>query len=499
MTEVVLHGNLGVKFGKNFKCKISSVREVFDFIDANRPGFSECLKKLSQQGMHYALILDGKKLSDMKEINNKKNIKKIDIVPAVLGKGPIAVGIGSTIATIALSSALAAGTISLTTFIVASVVIAVVSMALQMMLAPKPPEAPSIEATTRALQQSFYFANKANIAEQGNTIPVGYGRLLVSSYVIEACNKNFPQNTRANQIFSNGIKDNYLGGNDKINIDILFPDEEPPPDYRGWGSSVSLSGNSDLYFDPDRNHGGTGPVIFQCWQSPFKSGTSSFAYSVSHPYGFRGLIWALFNRGSSPRLSYAKINQYGGSPTSNWGAKGIAQVPSNGIPFEGVSESVMQNIAGNVQWGNPWGDSQIQQGLVDVAQYNDGGYQDYGKEIKIANGSYSYQLYLVNYFNTSFNPITKEGVIAESVINVSHNVNVIMFDNGWLPRSEPPPNECSTVYYPPCNRIQVYANQGNGGNECTVGSGNIKSGPIFRMGVINAGGLGAQGGEKSTY
>ena len=499
MTEVVLHGNLGVKFGKNFKCKISSVREVFYFIDANRPGFSECLKKLSQQGMHYALILDGKKLSDIKEINNKKNIKKIDIVPAVLGKGPIAVGIGATIATIALSSALAAGTISLTTFIVASVVIAVVSMALQMMLAPKPPEAPSIEATTRALQQSFYFANKANIAEQGNTIPVGYGRLLVSSYVIEACNKNFPQNVRANQVFGNGIKDNYLGGdNGKINRDILFPDEELPPDYRGWGGSVTLSGNTDLAFDPDRNHGGTGPTIFQCWQSPYKFGTSSFAYSVSHPDGFRGIIWALFNRGSGPRLSYAKINNYGNSPTSNWGAQSIAQVPSNGIPFEGTSEG-LASIAGGTAWSNPWGDYLIDQSAVDVAQYNNGGYQDYGKEIKIANGSYSYQLYLVSYFDTSFNPITKEGVIAESVINVNHNINVKMFDNGWLPQSEPEPNECATVSYPECNRTIVYANQSNGGNECTVGSGNIRSGPIFRMGVINVGGLGAQGGEKSTY
>ena len=499
MTKVVIHGNLANVFGRDFKCKVSSIKEVFNFLEANRPGFYAKLQKLSKQGMHYAIIADGEKLSKLNQIENIKKIKRIDIVPAVVGSGPIAVGIGATIATIGLSTALAAGTISMTTFIIASVVVAVVSMALQMMLAPKPPTPPAIESTTRALEQSFTFANKDNVAAQGSQIPFGYGRLLCPTFVIESSTKNYPQNIRANQIFSNGIKDNYLGGNDKINIDILFPDEEPPPDYRGWGSSVSLSGNSDLYFDPDRNHGGTGPVIFQCWQSPFKSGTSSFAYSVSHPYGFRGLIWALFNRGSSPRLSYAKINQYGGSPTSNWGAKGIAQVPSNGIPFEGVSESVMQNIAGNVQWGNPWGDSQIQQGLVDVAQYNDGGYQDYGKEIKIANGSYSYQLYLVNYFNTSFNPITKEGVIAESVINVSHNVNVIMFDNGWLPRSEPPPNECSTVYYPPCNRIQVYANQGNGGNECTVGSGNIKSGPIFRMGVINAGGLGAQGGEKSTY
>ena len=261
MTEVVLHGNLGVKFGKNFKCKISSVREVFSFIDANRPGFSECLKKLSQQGMHYALILDGKKLSDMKEINNKKNIKKIDIVPAVLGKGPIAVGIGATIATIALSSALAAGTISLTTFIVASVVIAVVSMALQMMLAPKPPEPPSIEATTRALQQSFYFATKANIAEQGNNIPVGYGRLLVSSYVIEASEKNFPQNIRANEIFGNGIKDKYLGGKlDRVKSGIVFPGEKPD-NVEVWGQDSSFEFEHDSFYDPLRCIGARGLQI----------------------------------------------------------------------------------------------------------------------------------------------------------------------------------------------------------------------------------------------
>jgi len=250
MTKVVIHGNLANIFGRDFKCKVSSIKEVFNFLEANRPGFYAKLQKLSKQGMHYAIIADGEKLSKLNQIENIKKIKRIDIVPAVVGSGPIAVGIGATIATIGLSTALAAGTISMTTFIIASVVVAVVSMALQMMLAPKPPTPPAIESTTRALEQSFTFANKDNVAAQGSQIPFGYGRLLCPTFVIESSTKNYPQNIRANQIFSNGIKDNYLGSNvDREKSSIVFPTEKPD-NVEVWGQDSSFDFEHESFWDP---------------------------------------------------------------------------------------------------------------------------------------------------------------------------------------------------------------------------------------------------------
>ena len=261
MTKVVLHGNLANVFGRDFKCKVSSIKEVFNFLEANRPGFYAKLQKLSKQGMHYAIIADGKKLSKLNQIENIKKIKRIDIVPAVVGSGPIAVGIGATIATIALSSALAAGAISMTTFIIASVVVSVVSMALQMMLSPKPPTPPAIESTTRALEQSFTFANKDNVAAQGSPIPFGYGRLLCPTFVIESSTKNYPQNIRANEIFGNGIKDKYLGGKlDRVKSGIVFPGEKPA-NVEVWGQDSSFDFEHESFWDPLQCPGARGLQI----------------------------------------------------------------------------------------------------------------------------------------------------------------------------------------------------------------------------------------------
>jgi predicted phage tail protein len=65
-------------------------------------------------------------------------------------------------------------------------------MGLQMALAPKPKmERPSSDVNSA--KQSFLFSSKANIAEQGIPVPVGYGRLRVGSAVIQSTIKSYPQ------------------------------------------------------------------------------------------------------------------------------------------------------------------------------------------------------------------------------------------------------------------------------------------------------------------
>jgi hypothetical protein len=49
------------------------------------------------------------------------------------------------------------------------------------------------ESVVNSAKQSFLFSSKANTAEQGIPVPVGYGRLRVGSAVIQSTIKSYPQ------------------------------------------------------------------------------------------------------------------------------------------------------------------------------------------------------------------------------------------------------------------------------------------------------------------
>jgi predicted phage tail protein len=80
------------------------------------------------------------------------------------------------------------------------VIITVVSVGLQMLLAPKPDAGPPISSSTKALSESFAFSNKANVASQGSAVPVGYGRLKVGSQLIQMSIKSYPQNQKSTEV-----------------------------------------------------------------------------------------------------------------------------------------------------------------------------------------------------------------------------------------------------------------------------------------------------------
>ena len=193
MTKIRLHGILAKEFGEFFSFKLGKAKDVIRAIDANKKNFIKRINDLGKQGFNYTLVVDGKKVSDLSEIEIKKEHKNIEIVPMIAGSGPIAATIVTTIGTAALTSAFAAGTISATAFFLGSVAIAVVGLGLQMLLAPKPDAGPPISATTKAFNESFDFSNKANVATQGTPVPVGYGRLKVGSQVVQYSVKSFPQ------------------------------------------------------------------------------------------------------------------------------------------------------------------------------------------------------------------------------------------------------------------------------------------------------------------
>jgi predicted phage tail protein len=196
MTKINLYGLLAFEFGDSIEVSLRKPKEVFDAIGANRKNFHKRIIELSEQGLNYAIIVDGFDIKNLEELQVRKSPKVIDLVTVICGKGPIAavaglglaIGGGMAISAGAVGGALFAAQMAL------SIGIGLMGMAIQQMLAPKPesqkPPSSSI-GTAAALSQSFYFANRANSAEQGSPVPIGYGRLKIGSLVIQATTSSY--------------------------------------------------------------------------------------------------------------------------------------------------------------------------------------------------------------------------------------------------------------------------------------------------------------------
>ena len=180
MTIINLHGILAKEFGSCISMEIHKPKEVIDAITVNKPLFKQRAIDLAKEGVHYAIIVDGENITKMEQLEMKKTPQKIDLVPVVCGQG-VVFAISAWLSQHAFVASL-----------LASLLMTVATTALQMILAPKP-KAQKIEATVSAAKQSFIFSSKANVAEQGIPVPVGYGRLRVGSFIIQSTIKSYPQ------------------------------------------------------------------------------------------------------------------------------------------------------------------------------------------------------------------------------------------------------------------------------------------------------------------
>ena len=188
MTQVILHGILAKEFRKNFSLAIKRPKEIFDAISCSHSNFRNRIAELANQGIHFALLVDGKKMTAIEDLSVASDNQKIDIVPVICGAGAV-------VAVVGVAFAIGGAAVGIGTTIggfLFAVGFGLAMMGIQMMLAPKPKmERPESEVS--AAKQSFLFSSKANAAEQGIPVPVGYGRLRVGSAVIQSTIKSYPQ------------------------------------------------------------------------------------------------------------------------------------------------------------------------------------------------------------------------------------------------------------------------------------------------------------------
>jgi predicted phage tail protein len=201
MTTVTLHGILAKEFQETFNLNISSPKEVFDAISCTYANFRHRIVDLSRDGIHFTMLINGKRIEKEEELHLQHD-QPIDLVPVICGAGKA----GTIVAVIALGvitggAGLALGLGSVAGSALFSFGVGLAMMGVQMALAPKPKmERPSADVS--ASKQSFNFSSKANVAEQGIPVPVGYGRLRVGSAVIQSSIKSFPQAFEEKDIFT---------------------------------------------------------------------------------------------------------------------------------------------------------------------------------------------------------------------------------------------------------------------------------------------------------
>jgi predicted phage tail protein len=174
MTEIYLHGILAKKYGSKHRIALSKPRDLIGAMEANNDEFLADLKELFKKNIHYTYVVNGKWIKNAEY--DKEKIKRLDFVPIILGSGPIYAGAW------------------ITWWMIIALIIAIASAVYSYIQAGKVeyPRVPGAEGATSALSKSLAFSNRENIVEQGNPVPLVYGRLKLGSFVIQSSLKTFP-------------------------------------------------------------------------------------------------------------------------------------------------------------------------------------------------------------------------------------------------------------------------------------------------------------------
>lgn len=184
MTNVYIHGLLAKEFGRKFKFSLGRPKDVVSAIDANKKGFTNRIIELAKKGAHYYIVVDG--IVANKFSLERGTPKDIHIIPMISGSAGVVTAIG----VILYAAAYLAPEY-------AAILVALGSIAISygisnLMQKGNKSDVGSASATANALNKSFLFSNGENVAEQGNPLPIGYGRLRIGSAVIQSTIKSFP-------------------------------------------------------------------------------------------------------------------------------------------------------------------------------------------------------------------------------------------------------------------------------------------------------------------
>lgn len=187
MTSIKLHGILEKKFGSTIKININKIENILNVIDSVKRNFRKIFNELHKEGKYYNLIF-------------KKEEKVIHLLPSICGSGSGLMRVfGYILQVIGFI-------LMFTPFFWVGVGLSLLGAAmvgygdyLAAMEKIKYDQAfVAVGGRSSALEakaRSYTFSNNMNIASQGSAVPIGYGLLLVGSFVtsvsLQSYNTNF--------------------------------------------------------------------------------------------------------------------------------------------------------------------------------------------------------------------------------------------------------------------------------------------------------------------
>ena len=188
LAKVNFHGNLGKRLGrKSWNLSISSVREAFHAVNTlTERKLSKIFLADHEKRLRYQVKINNKPI-DSSNINpdniqtildselciNTK-IETIDIIPLLEGSGSKVMGVIMTVVGVVL---IATGNVAAG--------LALLSAGASVLLA-KPPKFDDFREIEEGKKKvSYLFDGPTNAANEGGPVPIGYGRLIVGSQVIQ--------------------------------------------------------------------------------------------------------------------------------------------------------------------------------------------------------------------------------------------------------------------------------------------------------------------------
>ena len=180
LVDVYLHGELGRKFGREWKLSARSPSHALRLIEANSKGLLDWIRSKASKYTHYSVICefkDGtrKRLTDEDYLLNQGNLKRLHFAPVTIGAGGKNGGI---IRAVVGAVMIVAGAYFGQGWAVQMGVGLMVG-GIAEMLAPKPKKQDGADRRT-----SHYFNGTEQTESQGAPIQLIYGRCLVQGVPI---------------------------------------------------------------------------------------------------------------------------------------------------------------------------------------------------------------------------------------------------------------------------------------------------------------------------
>lgn len=187
LTNIILDGEMGKKFGREHRLNIKSPSQALRLINANVGGLTEWIKGNAEKFSIYKVICeyhDGTReaLSDQTYHARRGRIKSIRFTPLVMGAGG-GKGGGFLQIVVGVAMLVIAYVFPPTAAFLVPAGMGLIMGGVSALLAPKPKTDTSSE---QEKVESHYFSGAENPTDQGQPVPIIYGRVRTGAQAISA-------------------------------------------------------------------------------------------------------------------------------------------------------------------------------------------------------------------------------------------------------------------------------------------------------------------------